>query len=371
MRKVLFWCHLAAGVAAGSVILVMAVTGILMAFEPQIVASVEKDLRFIGSAPGAQRLPLDDVAKRLAGSRNGALPTAITVRSDAAASLVFTYGRDGAVFADPYTAKALGKSSGLRHFFEWVEDIHRRLGAKEAGRNVTGAAALAFFFLIVSGLCLWWPKKWAPDHLRPILFFKPGLQGRQRDWNWHNVTGFWLAPVLLTIVVTGLVMAYPWANRLMFRMTGSEPPPAQAQKKPMAAGASAALPIVMPAAGLDAIFKEAARLSPDWAAITLRLGSSPDAPMTVQVEEASRTVSPRSQATFDSRTGKVLKWEPFEEQSLGRKMRFWFRYLHTGELLGPAGQLLMAVGASGAALLVFTGFALVIRRFAGWRFGKR
>ncbi len=370
MRKIIFWCHLFAGIAAGSVILVMAVTGVLMSFEPQIVAAVEKNVRHVRVAPGEARLSLDELTARLAAVRQGVLPTSIAVQSDPEKSVSLTFGRGGTVFVDPYTAEILGKPSWIREFFEGVEGIHRRLGTKEAGKKATGSAAFIFLFLIVSGLFLWWPKKWTAAHLKPILLFKPGLKGKQRDWNWHNVTGFWLAPVLLVIVVTGLVMAYPWANRLLFRVTGSELPPAQAQKKP-ASGAQAAMPAVLPAAGLDAIFKEAAQLSPGWEVITLRLATASDAPMTVQVEEASRTVSARSQATFDSKTGQVVKWDPFANQSLGRKMRFWFRYLHTGELLGPAGQLLMAVGASGAALLVFTGFGLAVRRFSRWRSRKK
>ena len=37
LRKVLFWCHLAAGVTAGVVILIMSVTGVLLAYEQQII----------------------------------------------------------------------------------------------------------------------------------------------------------------------------------------------------------------------------------------------------------------------------------------------------------------------------------------------
>jgi hypothetical protein len=40
-RTALFWLHLAAGVAAGLVILVMSVTGALLALKPQIVNRIE------------------------------------------------------------------------------------------------------------------------------------------------------------------------------------------------------------------------------------------------------------------------------------------------------------------------------------------
>ena len=36
LRKILFWCHLAAGATAGAVILIMSVTGALLTYERQI-----------------------------------------------------------------------------------------------------------------------------------------------------------------------------------------------------------------------------------------------------------------------------------------------------------------------------------------------
>ena len=42
LRTLLFWAHLATGVTAGAVILFMAVTGTVLAFERQIVAAVDQ-----------------------------------------------------------------------------------------------------------------------------------------------------------------------------------------------------------------------------------------------------------------------------------------------------------------------------------------
>ena len=49
-RRVLFWIHLAAGSVAGIVILIMSVTGILLAYERQIMNWANCSYR---SAPGA------------------------------------------------------------------------------------------------------------------------------------------------------------------------------------------------------------------------------------------------------------------------------------------------------------------------------
>ena len=53
LRKTLFWTHLVVGISAGLVILSMCVTGIILAFEPQIVDFVE---RRSGKAPTGEVL---------------------------------------------------------------------------------------------------------------------------------------------------------------------------------------------------------------------------------------------------------------------------------------------------------------------------
>lgn len=55
--------------------------------------------------------------------------------------------------------------------------------------------------------------------------------------------------------------------------------------------------------------------------------------------------------------------ENLSEQNLGRRLRMYSRYLHTGELFGLPGQVVAALSTLAAILLVWTGFALAWRRF--------
>ena len=61
-RRVIFWLHLVTGVLAGLVIGVMSVTGVLLAFERQIIAFAERDIRTVQPpVSGRLRLTLDDL----------------------------------------------------------------------------------------------------------------------------------------------------------------------------------------------------------------------------------------------------------------------------------------------------------------------
>jgi uncharacterized iron-regulated membrane protein len=49
----------------------------------------------------------------------------------------------------------------------------------------------------------------------------------------------------------------------------------------------------------------------------------------------------------------------------------WFRFLHTGEAGGWPGQTLAGLASAGAAVLVYTGLSLALRRLFGWRARQR
>src|SRR5687767_2475764 len=111
LRTILFWLHLAAGLTAGVVVLSMAASGTLLAFEPQIVEWAERGVRFVAPpADGAARLPLEDLAARAQASVPGARVSAVTVRSDRTASVAVGLGREnGTVYVDPYAGAVLGR----------------------------------------------------------------------------------------------------------------------------------------------------------------------------------------------------------------------------------------------------------------------
>ncbi len=366
-RKILFWVHLGAGLSAGLVVLVMALTGMMMAFEPQIVEAVEKNVRKVQVPEGASRMKLDELAVIAAGTVRNARPEGFTVRSEADRSVVINFGKNGgAVYVNPYTGAVLGGESKAHDFLHQVEDIHRRLAWKDKGEAVTGAANAFMLFLVISGLYLWWPRNWHGNSLKAILIFNPRLEGKQRDWNWHNVIGFWCLPMLLVTTLSGLIMSYSWANTLLFRLAGSEPPPQkrEAAAEPGKKGLDQA-PLEAAQAPLEILFSNAARKSAGWQSISFRLPQKPGAPATALILERPHLGYPkaRSQVSLNAVTGDEVKWEPYTSHSRGRVWRAWARYLHTGEALTLPGQLLAFVGSAGAVMLVWTGFLLSWRRF--------
>jgi uncharacterized iron-regulated membrane protein len=132
LRRIIFWLHLVTGVIAGLVIGVMSVTGVLLAFERQIVAFAERDVRTVQPpAPGVSRLDLDVLVTRARAVVPEGRLSGVMVRADPTTTLVVNFGRERTVFVHPYTGAVLGEGAKtLRHFFHLVTDWHRWLGTE-------------------------------------------------------------------------------------------------------------------------------------------------------------------------------------------------------------------------------------------------
>jgi uncharacterized iron-regulated membrane protein len=220
--------------------------------------------------------------------------------------------------------------------------------------------------LLVSGIYLWWPRHWRLPNLKAALLFNRQLKGRARDWNWHNVIGFWSAFPMLLIILTGVIMSYGWANNLLFTLAGNTPPP---RASPAAGGGprESARPAPPSLKGLSALLAEVRLQIPDWHLLSLRMPMKPGDPFPLMVDRGGRgQVHLRTMLNLDLAQGKVLPSpDDFQQQNLGRRLRMFARFLHTGELFGLVGQTVAALCTLAAILLVWTGLALARRRFFG------
>ena len=372
-RKIIFWCHLVAGAFAGLVILVMSVTGVLLAYERQITAWADvRGYQVTRPSEGAARLPLATLAAKARESRgaSSSAPSTLIVRADADAPVSIGFGREGTVFVNPYTGEVLGEGSrGTRAFFQKVTEWHRWLGAggesRAVGRAVTGACNLAFLFVVASGAYLWWPRALSLKAVRNVTWFRRGLAGRARDFNWHNTFGFWSALPLFVVVLSAVVISYGWAGNLVYRVAGETPPaprpPATPTGQAERGGAEPSFD------GLDSLLARAEQKVPGWRSISLQLPPKPDSPAVFTIDRGDGgQPQKRAQLTLDRATGEVTRWEPFASYTTGRRLRSYLRFAHTGEVLGLFGQTVAGLASLGGAALVYTGLALALRRLRAW-----
>jgi len=405
-RPILFWSHLAAGLVAGLFVGIMCFTGATLAFENELVAWAERDARQV-SPPSAVAvpLPLAELLKRARAEKPEVPLASMTISSNPASAVVFPLGREGALYANPYTGEIrTPASTGMRDFMRLMTDWHRFLArtgdSRAMGKAINGACNLAFCVLAMTGLYLWIPRTWSWAGVKAIAVFNWKLAGKARDFNWHNSIGLWSAPILIVLTLTAVPISYRWGTNLIYTLAG-EPPPAQTgpggvpnPRVEVPEPAEGARPL-----GYDAQLAIVRRIIPDAELITFRLGGGPRAgrpraegdrggapaatagaqspregirgaegrtvqPLNVTVKQPEAW--PRTATTtlwLDPYTGAELAREGFANFSTGRQIRTWTRFLHTGQALGWLGQLGAGLACVGGCFLVYTGFALSWRRF--------
>ncbi len=371
IRTVLFRLHLSVALAAGLFIVTMAVTGVVLACEDAVMLLAERG-RSVAVREGVPQLSPEEILSAVEvgeASSGDLLPaTSIEYRNRPGAAVQVHAGRDRRVFVDPYTGQMVGAGFPLLEgFFEGVRGWHRWLGvsggAVRKGRALTGAANVAFLFLLLTGPLLWLPRRITRKNLKENLVFRRGVQGPGRKLNWHYVVGIWSFVPLVVISVTGVVMSYPGVGDRVYPVVGAVMG-GGGEYAGEGWGGGGGL-------GLAGALAAAEAQVPGWRSIVLTVPRPDHAQVRVDVG-TGRSGQPQKATvlTVDRETGAVVSAESFRDEAPSHRAQEFLRYAHTGEYWGLAGQALAGLFALAVVVLAWTGFtvALVMWRM---RRGKR
>ncbi len=210
--------HFYAGLLVLPFILFLSVTGSIYLFKPQFDRWQEAGWHDLPTAqivsPDAQ---LAAALRAVPGARfnNYRLPEQA---ADAAVIHVLLPNhvgmRDVAVGPDGRVIAIVDPESRIAAF---VSRLHGSLLLGTTGSLIVEAAASWAIFLILSGLCLWWPRG---RSMAGVVWPRLGLRGRPMWRDLHAVTGFWVAGLALVMLASGLPWGDGWATA--FRVIRAE-----------------------------------------------------------------------------------------------------------------------------------------------------
>ncbi len=349
----------------------MAVTGVILTYEAQLNRWALREYRADSVPPEAGPLALDELIARVIRANPTRHVTAVTLGRDPLDPAVFRLGGT-TVYADRYTGDRRGDgNTPMRRFLRSVMYWHRWFDLEGQhriiGRTITATANVGFLFLLISGIYLWWPTTASRPAWRQVLWFRRGLRGRARNFNWHAVIGFWSAVPLAVIVVSGATISYRWASDLVHQLAGDTPPYQTSPRPAEPVGAvdpSAPADSASPVVQLQLLVSKAAEGTPGWQTIAVNLPESTRDPVVVTVDRGTgRQPSKSEDLVFDRATGEVVERAGYPTFSRGFKVRRWLRFAHTGEVYGVTGQSVAGAVSLGVAVMVWTGLAMSWRRF--------
>jgi uncharacterized iron-regulated membrane protein len=188
------------------------------------------------------------------------------------------------------------------------------------------------------------------------------------------------------VVATAAVFSYSWANALVYRSFGEEPPvrgagpggppraaapPADAAGMPPSGTGAVEVAAAARAVPLDTLLERAAAQAGHWRTITMNLSSEAAPTVRVSIDQGDGGQPQRRHTVvLDAYTGEVRAWQPFTSQTPGQQARLWIRFLHTGEALGILGQTVAGLVSLTSLIMAWTGIALAYRRLIAPRFRR-
>ncbi|KWB79851.1 PepSY-associated TM helix domain-containing protein [Burkholderia ubonensis] len=212
--RTLWRWHFYAGLFVMPFLVILAITGTLYCFQPQIEPLLYPH-RMIVEPRDTPRLDADTLlAKARAAMPAGATPVSAQVSTAPARSAEYVFRlRDGSresVYVNPYDGGVLGTLSVERRFMQVDRMLHRKLLLGKTGELLMELAACWTFVMIGTGVALWWPHGTARvgRALRPDL----SLRGRPLWKSIHATAGIWLAAGAVAFILTGLPWSGSWGK---------------------------------------------------------------------------------------------------------------------------------------------------------------
>ena len=267
IRRVLLWIHRWAGVLAGLIILVVAITGGALVFERTLQRWLRPDLYPRQATAREQRAPISASMNTLREKHPQAPVQGIRLPRDAWDAVVFFAGPQ-AVHFDPKDGALLGTRPRLGGWEQTMIKLHVNLLQGPVGGTVVVVATCITLGLALTGLWLWWPLR--------IFGFRRGVNFRRFNFDLHSAAGLYSSVFLLVLGITGLTLRY---------LHGEHPNP----------------PPVMQLAGSRISIDDAIRLAeaalPGARAASLEVPRpNPRAPFRVQLSFSGRRIACRAAA---------------------------------------------------------------------------
>lgn len=212
MRKFINDVHLWLGLGSGIILFLVCLSGTMLTFEKEIKSLFAEELKV---EAGASPMQVEALAEDL--EAEGQV-TSVTIPHTADEAYQFRVktspdDRRGTLFfVNPYTGEyRQTQESSLDGFFMSMFRLHRWLLLdSEIGRPIVGVSTIFFFFIALSGVVLWFPKKKKWKNFKPGFKVRTSANWKRINHDLHNTLGFYASIFLVVMTLTGLCWSFEW-----------------------------------------------------------------------------------------------------------------------------------------------------------------
>ncbi|MDO1446848.1 PepSY-associated TM helix domain-containing protein [Rhodocytophaga aerolata] len=358
IKKIVGKLHLWLGLTSGLLVFIISITGCLYAFQVEI-SDLTQPFRFVDRQNISFLLPsqLQEIAQQELPDKK--IHSVLYESGDKAAVVSF-YSFDPEyyylVYLNPYTGEVLKVKDMDKDFFRIVLMGHFYLWLPPAiGQPVVATATLVFVGMLISGLILWWPKNKGAAKQRFTI--KWSARWRRKNYDLHNVLGFYATWVVLIMALTGLVWGFQWfANATYWATSGGKD--YQLYSEPLSN--TTAVAVASDAPVVDKIWHKMKAEHAGAQSIEVHFPEHHNSSILAAINDDASTYWRIDYRFFDQFTLEELsvshQWGRFHEASAADKLMRMNYDIHVGAIMGLPGKILAFFASLIAASLPVTGF---------------
>lgn len=352
-KKITYLLHLWLGLSSGLVVFVIGLTGAIYSFSDELKAVVYHNRLYVDIPNGAKKQSFDQllfVAQKKLGEDKKI--SRVEIQQSPNRTYMFRAYKAGKyfekIYINPYTAQIVFHENANKEFFNVVLSIHRTLLLGDVvGYFIIRWSVVCFVILLLSGIILWWPKKWKTTLWKQKLKVKWEAKAKRLNYDLHQVFGFYAFLILLIISLTGLM----WSFDLV------------ADKKVKVFSDTTSLISVAPN---DLIIAKTKSLGIKPAYLLYNLPDTKSGTVNVSAYLDPQRIHQKIKYRFDRYSGKLLlEGKPFSSLSALDKAKALNYDLHTGSIFGFWGKLFVFIAGLITASLPITGFCIWLWRKKG------
>jgi vanillate O-demethylase ferredoxin subunit len=351
LRESIRQLHRVIGLSIGLFLVMVAVTGAGTLFRESLEPLVYHGLLKVESCNN--RLPLDTlIANASASNPVAGRPKQVRIYADADSSTRVLFSDNRWYYVNPCTGKVLGNEDRYGGLFGTMASLHSFQFLKTNSSLFAGTLALTFAIVLVGGgLALWIPETLRKR--RRAVTIKPKLTGRARSLSLHKALGAYVSLIVLASALTGALQSFQFVRDALYTLTASKPPAPPPGPSVQADGKK--LPI-------EALWRRAQALVPQPKYARIRYPAKPGGAFNFDlVAPDAPHINAFSVASLDSSTGKVLRFTPYGENSLGHRIYLTALAYHYGWLSGGFIQFLQLIGMLSVPVLAYLGIGSYLR----------
>ncbi|RYZ55092.1 MAG: PepSY domain-containing protein [Chitinophagaceae bacterium] len=357
IKKIVGKLHLWLGLTSGLLVVFLGITGCMLAFQKEIESFT---LSYREIKPEQKEMLPPSVLKEIGAAQlPGKHLHAVLYEGKARAAQVIFYQFEPVeyyhiVYVNPYTGNVIKVKDMNKDFFRVVTMGHYYLWLPaHIGQPIVASATLVFLVMMITGLVLWWPRNRGARKQR--FSVKWNARWRRKNYDLHNVLGFYATWVCIILALTGLVWGFQWFANGVHK----------------GGGGSTSLEYIEPASdttksytlqqpGIDVIWERLKKEYPAAEILEVHVPETPASPIAANANPDASTYWKTDYRYFDQYTLAELPAQSifgrFNEAVAADKLIRMNYDLHTGAIWGLPGKILMFFASLIAASLPITGF---------------